>query len=95
MQSPLGHVGDGPLASAMKDGHQDDRHAHFEHGDGDGYDSSTAHCHALEYDEVSPLCDVSAQYHAHDVHNCCRCAALVEPAEGSYSTCLYDVCAGR
>ena len=52
-QSPPNSVGDGPLAAAMKDNHQTDRHAHFEDGSGDSNDSSAAaHRHAMEYDEV-------------------------------------------
>ena len=56
-QSPLNHVSDGPLAAAMKDTHQTERHAHFEDGSGDSYDSSAvAHRHAIEYDEVGWSC---------------------------------------
>jgi len=73
LQSPLGHVGDGPLASGMKDGHQDDRHAHFEHSDRDGYDSSTAHCHALDYHEVGLTCAALQVACAHDVSALLEC----------------------
>ena len=63
----------------MKDGHQDDRHAHFEHGDGDDYDSSTAHCHALEYDEVGLTRAVFAHCRAHDVHKPLQVCCLGRP----------------
>ena len=63
-QSPLNHVGDGPLAVAMKDTTQTGRHAHFEDGSGDGYDSSAAaHRHAMEYDEVTAVTQFCARGH--------------------------------